>query len=503
MGLNNAGYMTHIPWEHTYQYELCPHTLRFAMAVAGVEPVQLKSYCELAYGQGVTIAIHAACNQDVQWCGTDLNPMHFRSAKDLAENAGLKNLTLFDLDVSDFSDTTAGTLFDAVGMIGTWGWVPKSTQDSIIRFLSQRLAQRGVFCHDHSTLPGKSGEIYLHRIFASLAKTTDGTVPSVVERIPGAVQRTLKFLDTNPAISHHHWSLREMTEAVLKTDPNHAAHEYFNHVFQAEFFADLAARLAASQIQWACSLSPTASLSDLHLTPRQAKYLKTIDETVAREQLRDFMLDTSGRSDIWMRCATVPYDNRHELLRDFRFISAKPVDDFKYKIDGGLGQISLSRDLYGRLFDAFSCLQPMSIGVLQDRLCSHFPPDEICDAISILVSQGVVQVVNASEDEISRSRATSRALNRTILEMSLSDDTISYLGSPLTGGGIRVSRLHRLFLLASENGERGIDAWSRFAEHALSSDGSDPTDPAIIRHEAENFNERFLPVYSGLAIAER
>jgi hypothetical protein len=48
--------------EITCQVDLSPPYLRLNMALSGLVPPEVRTVCELAFGDGVTLIIGAACN---------------------------------------------------------------------------------------------------------------------------------------------------------------------------------------------------------------------------------------------------------------------------------------------------------------------------------------------------------------------------------------------------------------------------------------------------------
>ena len=54
---------------------------------------------------------------------------------------------------------------------------------------------------------------------------------------------------------------------------------------------------------------------------------------------------------------------------------------------------------------------------------------------------------------------------------SRASDEINFLASPVTGGGIRVSRFNQLFLLAYKNGKATPEDWANFVWKILASQG--------------------------------
>ncbi len=87
--MNDAadGYRTDIGYTYGYHPELNPLRLRLAFLNAGLKVPTIASACELGFGQGISIAIHAAASP-IHWHGTDINPAHAAFARQLAAASG-------------------------------------------------------------------------------------------------------------------------------------------------------------------------------------------------------------------------------------------------------------------------------------------------------------------------------------------------------------------------------------------------------------------------------
>ncbi len=497
----SPGYIADHGWKYTYHYNLCPGYLRFALAMAGCPAPAMKHVCDLAYGQGVSLVLHAACNQTITWSGTDFNPHHVAFASRLAGQSA-SNLTLYDLPLGAFSSAACVDAIDVFTNIGTWTWISPSDQQAVITLLRDRLSATGLFCLAHTTLPGQDGLVGLSRIFASLGQGPELITPPAPELIPEALRTALAFLDTNPSFLGIHSNLRVLTQTLATQDPSHLAHEYFNYQFRPGYFLDLAVALSAAGVGWAAPWSASRDIDCLHLTARQDAFLQGIERLERREQLRDLMLNTGMRTDIFAKSAHAVKSARLSLLTEMAFVLVVPVASVPSVVSGGLGELALAKDLYVPLLAKLAAHKPVTISALHACLQERYSMDEVADAVAILVDANCLHVVKSDADDISLSTPKAHALNLRILQMSRDGDTVRHLGSPLTGGGIELSRSQRLFLLAHAEGARDVDSYARAAEPALAAkqSGATPPDGTLLRRDAKDFMDRFLPIYRSLAL---
>jgi hypothetical protein len=508
--MSQLGYVRDVPWETTYHPCLNPHYTRFALRVSGVAVPAIRTCCELAYGQGLSITLHAACNSGTLWTGTDFNPGHVAFASRLTAGVKLANLRLHEEPVTSFCRRGHRESFDFVSTIGTWSWLSPSDQEAIGEFLKAKLRPEGLFCLDHMTLPGMNGMTELRRLMVTFAESErQGRIGDrfTREEVVNAVERTLDFLDLQPSFMQHHRRLLTSLKKMLVESSDSLIHEYFNYNWRPRYFLDTAQFLKRFGLSWAAPWSLDETSQDLHLTPRQQAYLSNFSDPIQREPLKDFVLNREARSDVWLQGATPrPSPNPNDDLRTERVILVRPKDDFTYRAEGTLGEMALSRGLYGRLLEALADHEPTSIAQLEETLSDRANFHELIDAVCILIEQQFLQVVNPSDSEIEHSSPASRAVNRNILEIGRRGQMLGHLGSPVTGGGIKVSCLNQLFLLAREEGARYPEQYASFAKDVLANmevpNTGKNTDPDQINSEAEAFEARHLPIYRALNMTE-
>lgn len=503
--MSSAGYITDEPWEHTYHYSLCPGYLRFACAMAGLPLPDLRTYCELAFGQGVSLAIHAACHQDIRFIGTDFNASHVAFARRLAAGAGLSNLELRDHSLEIFLERGDAGPQDFVGLSGTWSWLPPQGQSAVIEFLARQLSAGGLFALHASTLPGQNSISGLVQIMRSFAPAGAATA-----QIPKAIERTLSFLELSPSFGELHWHLRELVRDMKTKPASHLAHEYFNLNWRPDYFSDLAHKMAAAGLSWACRGSLIEAVDSLHITPRQIEFLAGIEDTTKREQLRDFTRNNGGRTDLWSKGAPARQSDRRELMSDIRVVLVKPAKQFDFKAGGGLGEVALSNHLYGPILESLTGRRPCSVAQIADLVSGSFQFDDVIDAAAILIEKKLIQVVNSNTGEVSRSRNFAWAFNGFILSLAREGDTVRHLCSPLTGGGIEMKFEQRLFLAAYREGAKDRAAMAQYALDVIAKlmpslpDGQNRprSDRALLERDAETFVAEDLPIYRALELLE-
>jgi len=81
------GYVTEIGYTYGYYNELNPLRHRLAFLNRGLALPELSTACELGFGQGMSVNIHAAAT-NIDWWATDFNPAQAAFAQELTASAG-------------------------------------------------------------------------------------------------------------------------------------------------------------------------------------------------------------------------------------------------------------------------------------------------------------------------------------------------------------------------------------------------------------------------------
>ena len=147
-----SGYVADIGYTFGYYTELNPQRVPFALLAAGIAPPSISSACELGFGQGLSINLHASAS-GVNWWGTDFNPAQAGFAQELSA-ASQANCSLFDQSFEDFSERADLPEFDFIGLHGIWSWISDGNRAVIVDFIAKRLKVGGVLYISYNTLPG-------------------------------------------------------------------------------------------------------------------------------------------------------------------------------------------------------------------------------------------------------------------------------------------------------------------------------------------------------------
>jgi hypothetical protein len=194
-----------------------------------------------------------------------------------------------------------------------------------------------------------------------------------------------------------------------------------------------------------------------------------------------------------------------------RFVLMQPTENVASSVTGPAGAATLQAEIYRPLLNALAD-QMYEAKTMQQLLDAVSPMayDDLEQAIAILVSMGAVA---PCQSEAAEARVYERcaAFNLQLCKRALFNADIQVLSSPVTGGGVTVSRFQQLFLIAIRQGKQHPAEWAQLAwsviaeqNEVLVKDGKTLTTAeaniAALTEQAQAFAEQSLIVLSALKI---
>lgn len=461
-----SGYVADIGYTFGYYQELNPLRSKFALLNAGLVPPTFGTHCELGFGQGVSINMHAAAS-GAEWYGTDFNPSQAAFAMDCAQASGA-NLHLFDQSFKDFCYRKDLPEFDSIGLHGIWSWISDENRTCIIDLINRKLKIGGVVYISYNTLPGWSMFAPLRHLMTEHAATYGVQGAGIINRIDGALEFADKLLELEPQYSRGIPQIADRIKRIKGQPRQYLAHEYFNLDWHPMYFSALANSLEQAKLQFACSAHFGDHVDVLNLSADQQKLLNEIADPLFRQTVRDYMVNQQFRRDYWIKGKrTDTTISRINQLRELEFVLMNKAEDVALKASGSLGEASLNKEVYEPIIETLSDNKPKSISELEKVLLPKgISLGQILQAMLILNSNGTLFPVQ-DRAIAEKARKHSHALNQHLMNFAKTSGELSYLASPLTGGGVSVSRFQQLFLLATMNKKNTPDECAAFAWEQL------------------------------------
>lgn len=505
-----SGYVADLGYTYGYYNELNPLNTELVLLNAGLKPPKIANACELGFGQGVSVNVHAAASP-IQWWGTDFNPAQAGFAQELTASSGSK-ACLFDASFEEFCARPDLPEMDYVALHGIWSWVSDANRKVIVDFLRRKLKVGGVLYVGYNSLPGWATMMPIRDIFVQHADLMGAPAQGRVARIDAALAFTQELAGINPAFMRSNPGVVDRVRRASATDRTYLAHEYFNRDWQPMPFSAMSQWLEPAKLSYAGSGYFLEAMDSLNLTPEQQAFLAAIPDVGFRQTVRDVCLNRGFRKDYWVKGArALTPAERSEGLRRLSFVLAVRPDDVTYTASGLQGEFSLDEALYRPLVELLADQHPRSLGNLETALASRdISLSLLVQALMVLMGKGSVYLAQAPSmaDQV---KATTTRLNQELLRASSLGKGISVLASPATGGGIPVAQLHQLFLMSAGSGKTDPQHWAHEAwamlqaqGHCVVKDGkalkTDEQNLAELVAGAFEFRDNSFPVLRALGI---
>jgi hypothetical protein len=300
---------------------------------------------------------------------------------------------------------------------------------------------------------------------------------------------------------------RRRWNGCKKTPRAYLSHELLTRDWEAFSFGEVAGELSEAKLAYVGSAYLTDSVDRLNFTEAQQAFLAGLDDSILREETRDMLLCRQFRRDVFAKgvVATSPTRLRDRWL-DTRFAMTSPAGDFDMTFETPVGKLQLRADVHGPLI-ALLREGPVTLREAIGRLPQTTANwASIVDVIKGLVGRGDLQPALPAEGDAAR-MASVRAFNDAVLARAVETGDFGFLASPVTGGGVAVDRLTRLYLLARLKGVTDpTDALARLAKGAAtpSGDAAPLTQEAareVARKQTTRIESDVVPMLQRIGIA--
>ncbi len=413
-----------------------PISLRYIAALRGNKPKKTGvefSYADVSCSSPENLVCLAASNPEGRFYGFVADDTTRRAAEETAAQRGTFNVIFLTGSPSKILDQIAGgsslppmldylccdesatplaasersALFDLAqkrlnpGGLFVLSYRPYDREDGALRFIVQELApemdseQKQDFLSEIKTL----GSTYLAR-HSDMAKALDNAISKSAPR--------------------DFFSLFDGTAATSKTFDTIVASGKSGLLYAGD------AALASNYVE----LAIPHEAQDLIVSCRNSPLY---------EPIKDFALDRSVRSDIWIKAPCDQSANPGELFGGFAYGILMPREQIPAAFAAKGKMIDLSGPLYGKLLDLMS-LMPVGVGdVLAHASGVGENPDKIIEAFQILVACGFASPMRGTMTSSNSADVTQPRLvgnfNRFLDKTHLSDEDVLF-SSQVAGCGV-------------------------------------------------------------------
>ena len=225
-----AGYVSDIGYTYGYYNELNPHWANLAILEAGFACPRVETACELGFGQGVSLNVHAAASE-VNWYGNDFNPTQAGFAQSLAKSSN-NSAEITDESFADFCQRDDLPDFDFIGLHGIWSWISDENRQIIVDFLNRKLKVGRVVYTGYNTNPGWASMIPMRNLLNQYCETMQPSSVNIEQKIDAALGYVDKLLDLEPKYVTDNPQVAARLKKMKDHQNSYLAHEYFNRDWQ-------------------------------------------------------------------------------------------------------------------------------------------------------------------------------------------------------------------------------------------------------------------------------
>jgi SAM-dependent methyltransferase len=478
--------------------------------LVGRHAPKIENACELGFGQGLSVSVHAAAQPSVNWYGTDFNPSQAAFATEMVRLSGAE-AKLYDEAFAEFCNRPDLPDFDFIGLHGIWTWISDENRHVLVDFIRRKLRPGGVLYISYNTLPGWSASAPIRHLMKRHADVMGAPGQGIIGQTDASLNFIDQFLGLDPLYAKANPGAVERLKQVKGQDRKYLAHEYMNRDWHPMYFADVENWLSDAKVGFASSAHVLDNLYDLNMTPQQAEFMHGVPDVSLRETIRDFCMNQQFRRDYWVRgVRALAGHEQVAALREERVVMTTAQADLPAKVRGAIGEATLNDNVYQPMFEILLDHKPHSVLELETQLAGkgiHF--GQLSSALTILLGLGVITPAASSQD-VNKAKSRTLALNKAIARRSLSVGDIGYFASPVTGGGVMAPRFNQLFWMSRQNGGKTPEDWAAFAYQILQAQGQSiikdgntlqgEENLTELRAQATQWGAQVLPVWGALGI---
>ena len=167
--------------------------------------------------------------------------------------------------------------------------------------------------------------------------------------------------------------------------------------------------------------------------------------------------------------------------------------------------------MYTPILDALAEHKPQTLAQLEQALKGqNIAFAQLVQAVMILAASGTLVAVQDNAITQKAKKHTDK-LNACLLDKARGSADITYLASPVTGGGVTVNRFQQLFMLALGHGKKLPAEWAQFTWQVLAAQGqkmvkegktleTPEENIAVLTEQAKTFAGKQLPILKALQI---
>lgn len=439
------GYVTEMAYTRHHHAALDPGKAVWVAKKAGCATPAMRYACELGFGQGLSLAIHASAGE-IQWWGVDLIPEHVEFARSLLDDPSARaRLVCASFDEFDAREDLPP--FDFIALHGVWSWVSPQNRTRITAFIERRLAPNGIVYVGYNALPGWGPALSLRELLVASAAQVQSA--RLEDRIEAAMVFVAQLVAADPRILDSQPQFEKQLREIRSKKKSYLAHEYFNRDWHPMHFSQVATELMPIGLRYLGQADFSDSYDQWRLSETQRALLGAIDDPVLRETARDVILDRRFRRDYWLRSEGAVTRSACKLREARLWLPPTISSPGAGAREETPAEAPMEMPTEVKAWVA-------SLGTAGAIVTRSLETTADHAALSYALGRGWVELAcEPAASEASRDRVAK--INRRLLERVAEESEISVLASHLTGSGVELG-WWTLALLAAMRRETRADA---------------------------------------------
>ncbi|MDO4250507.1 MAG: methyltransferase regulatory domain-containing protein [Moraxella sp.] len=443
----SEGYVNDINYTYGYYEELNPERITLPFLMANIAPPTVKHACELGFGQGVSVNLHAMAGS-ATWHATDFNPSQAHFAEHLSRLSGAEHtrLHISDQGFSEFCAREDLPQFDFIALHGIWSWISDDNRHIITDFLRRKLNVGGVLYISYNTLPGWSAAAPIRHLLVQHNTIMATGAQNRANNAKQAVNFGKQVINLSHAMTSTTPTLKERIDTLETMSPNYLAHEYLNKDWHPMYFSQVADWLGNAKLSYACSTNYFDDFAPVLFDDEQQAFFNSIDNPILAQTIKDYLLNKQFRRDYWVKgVRKLSSSERDKHLLALTIMLVAPKDAVGDTISNHRATKILP-ELFAPVLDILADKKSHTIASLCQALTNQLTQAQLFSVIAVLYGKGDIVVCRTHLTD--QEKHLSQRFNHAILNDTRPDQEISHLASPVTGGGIHFGYVERLFLWA-------------------------------------------------------
>ena len=185
--------------------------------------------------------------------------------------------------------------------------------------------------------------------------------------------------------------------------------------------------------------------------------------------------------------------------------------DVSLKVTGSLGKATLTEKVYVPVLDLMADHKTRSLAQIEQAVKdAGISFAQLIQTVLVLCGNATLTAVQ-DDAAITKAKKHTDKLNTHLMLKARSHNDLTFLASPVTGGGVAVGRFHQLFVLAIQQGKKKPEDWAAIVEQVLASQGQkivkegkplETTEQQLaeLTSQAHEFANKQLPILKALQI---